>query len=122
MYAYIESGATILEAATTDTEWVLRLYYSSRNEVNTTVSFFDEHDISMDVRSICGIGEGLMERDGLSAEQYESLVRAVQRRYFSVPRETALSDLSAEVDLSHQAFSERLRRGDGLLGYSATYR
>ncbi|MUV89266.1 hypothetical protein GJ629_04600 [Halapricum sp. CBA1109] len=36
---------------------------------------------------------------------------AVRRGYFTIPREVTLSELAAELDLSSQAASERLRRG-----------
>jgi predicted DNA binding protein len=32
-----------------------------------------------------------------------------------VPRETTLANLAAEIEVSHQALSERLRRGHGTL-------
>ena len=36
---------------------------------------------------------------------------AVDMGYFSVPREAATEDLAERLDVSHQAVSERLRRG-----------
>ena len=47
----------------------------------------------------------------LSPKQREALVVARDRGYFEVPRRATLSDLAAELGVSQQAISERLRRG-----------
>lgn len=47
---------------------------------------------------------------GLTSEQYEALTEAIQYGYFEIPRDISLVELAAELDISHQALSERLRR------------
>lgn len=47
---------------------------------------------------------------GLTPEQYETLVAAVEHGYFEIPREVSMQDLAEELGVSHQALSERLRR------------
>jgi len=37
--------------------------------------------------------------------------KALELGYFETPRQITLKDLAAEMDISHQALSERLRRG-----------
>lgn len=39
------------------------------------------------------------------------LVAAAKNGHFTIPRETTITDLADEFDVSHQAFSELLRRG-----------
>lgn len=51
------------------------------------------------------------QRYGLSEKQWETLDRARKAGYFGVPRETDLATLAAELGISKQAASERLRRG-----------
>lgn len=54
---------------------------------------------------------------GLTPAQREAITLAYSRGYFSVPRETTLSELAAELGISHQAVSGRLRRGiESLVG------
>jgi hypothetical protein len=54
---------------------------------------------------------------GVTPAQHEALVLAYGRGYFSVPRETTLSELAEELGISHQAASGRLRRGvESLVG------
>lgn len=43
--------------------------------------------------------------------QYTALTQACQHGYFKIPRELDLDDLAAMMNISHQALSERLRRG-----------
>jgi predicted DNA binding protein len=54
-----------------------------------------------------------VSRDGdlLSEKQFQALSLAFDRGYFAVPRRITLENLADEVGVSHQALSERLRRG-----------
>lgn len=48
---------------------------------------------------------------GLTPEQRKTLFRAVDKGYFSVPRETKLEDIADLLRITWQAASERVRRG-----------
>jgi len=48
---------------------------------------------------------------GLTPKQRVVLLAAIEAGYFAVPRETTLAGLAAQFDVSDQAISERLRRG-----------
>ena len=48
---------------------------------------------------------------GRTDPQREVLSLALERGYFTVPRDASLSDLATELGISSQAASERLRRG-----------
>jgi predicted DNA binding protein len=50
-------------------------------------------------------------RYGLTDQQYDALTAACEAGYFAVPRETDLDELSDDLGISHQALSERIRRG-----------
>ncbi|MFC7142999.1 helix-turn-helix domain-containing protein [Halosimplex aquaticum] len=47
----------------------------------------------------------------LTDEQFTTVKAALDRGYYKVPREATLEELANELDVSHQALSERLRRG-----------
>lgn len=47
---------------------------------------------------------------GLTDQQRETLMRAVQGGYYSIPRRRSTADLAEEFDISDQAVTERLRR------------
>ncbi|MFB6129908.1 MAG: helix-turn-helix domain-containing protein [Salinigranum sp.] len=48
---------------------------------------------------------------GVTARQREALLVALEEGYFEVPRRTSLNDLSTRFDVSDQAMSTLLRRG-----------
>ena len=47
---------------------------------------------------------------GVTQPQRETLMRAVQRGYYSIPRQMSTQDLAEDLDISDQAVTERLRR------------
>ncbi|SFR99010.1 HTH DNA binding domain [Halomicrobium zhouii] len=49
---------------------------------------------------------------GLTESQYEALSKALELGYFEVPRETSVSEIAAALDVSGQAVSTLLRRGE----------
>ncbi|EFW93068.1 DNA binding domain-containing protein [Haladaptatus paucihalophilus DX253] len=44
-------------------------------------------------------------------QQHETLRSAMDRGYYEIPRRMTTTDLAEELGVSHQAVSERLRRG-----------
>ncbi|PSP50724.1 hypothetical protein BRC67_09015 [Halobacteriales archaeon QH_3_68_24] len=47
----------------------------------------------------------------LTDTQFATLETALESGYYRVPREQTIEELATELDVSHQALSERLRRG-----------
>lgn len=54
-------------------------------------------------------------RERLTSHQREALRLAHEGGYFRIPRGTTLGDIAAELGISNQAASERVRRGCGRL-------
>lgn len=109
------SRATILDAYGSDGTWSLRVLFPSRDAIDDTHGFCERHGLTFQIdvlREMEGTPKG---RYGLTEEQYEALVAAVEADYFEVPRRTNLEELAADMDISHQALSERIRRGCGAL-------
>jgi predicted DNA binding protein len=50
-------------------------------------------------------------RYGLTDRQYDTLLRALEQGYFSIPREVSAEELATQFDISDQAVTERIRRG-----------
>ncbi|PCR90935.1 helix-turn-helix domain-containing protein [Natrinema ejinorense] len=55
------------------------------------------------------------DRYGVTDRQQEALLIALEEGYFDVPRETTLSAVAGQLDISDQALSARLRRGQANL-------
>ncbi|ELZ27989.1 Bacterio-opsin activator HTH domain protein [Halogeometricum pallidum JCM 14848] len=103
-------GATILDLTANALQWTVRLLFPSRRALGRTVSLCEEHDVPVELRSIKRVGDGASGRYGLTNIQYDSLRTACERGYYKVPRVAKLDDLAEEAGVSHQAYSERLRR------------
>ena len=105
------SSATVVDARGSTDRWALRVLYPDREQFSRTHEFCADHGLSFDVRSIRELDGEPAGRYGLTDEQYRALVAAARAGYFDVPRAAELESLAAQFDISHQALSERIRRG-----------
>jgi len=62
-----------------------------------------------------GQDEELETTAALTEPQQEAIAEAYRQGYYDVPREISLEELANELDISHQALSERLRRANRVL-------
>lgn len=109
--ALSESEATVLEGHGSD-PWTFRLLFPTRSNVTTFREACSKEGIPFDVVRVSELQDGVTDPSfGLTKEQHEALRLAVEHGYYSIPRNVAISDLAAEVGISQQAMSERLRRG-----------
>ena len=104
---------TILSASATDGEWSLRIRYSTREALAETVATLERFDVEAHLSQI-GCRSGSMAAD-LTEKQREVVAAAFERGYFEIPRQVSLEDLAEELDVTHQALSERLRRAEQAL-------
>lgn len=104
---------TILEAQG-DGEWFFRLRFVDHEYVADFYDFCTEYDLAIDVRRVYSPSEEAGERPvlDLTDEQREALELALRRGYFETPRETTMAELATDLDISQQAFSDRMRRGE----------
>jgi hypothetical protein len=102
-----ESGVVRAAAARSGT-WRFHLWYPDRTSVGETVATLDGFGIDTDLRQI-RMADGQTDRR-LTRKQRETVEAAYRRGYFDVPRQVSLKTLADELDVSHQALSERLRR------------
>lgn len=80
-----------------------------------TLSAFRERcerdDVAIHVQRIYhGTGPDEDPRFGLTTPQREALALAVERGYYDIPRRCSTAELAAEIGISSQAMTERLRR------------
>jgi predicted DNA binding protein len=79
--------------------------------LSQTSTYCEQYDLSFETESIRTFDPDQTTQYGLTPPQYEALTLACERGYFAVPREIDLEGLAEEIGVSHQALSERLRRG-----------
>jgi len=108
----VEDDGTLLEATAHDGRWEFKLLFADHRAASRTYDRCQDREIDLTVRQVKN-NPGLLADGGnsLSNEQHEALVTAFQTDYYRVPRGVTQVELANNLDLSHQALSERLRRG-----------
>ena len=111
VHVLVDAQGTIMDAVGKDEEWWLRVLFPDRDSLSATYDFCETNDVPFDVDQIYQL-EAAPRRSqyGLTEEQYEAVVTAFERGYYEVPRSVSGEELAAELGISHQALSERLRR------------
>lgn len=109
------TSATVLDAAGNSEQWMLRIMYPQRSELSETNELCEQHRLSFSVERIRELSEEVGGQYGLTKEQFDALTVACEAGYFDVPRAVDLDELATELGISHQALSERLRRGHEVL-------
>ncbi|ELZ02526.1 helix-turn-helix domain-containing protein [Natrialba asiatica] len=105
-----EHDIGILDIVVTETT-VVRARVPSRKALRAYREGCLERDVGFLVRRIYQEHRTETAQYDLTAHQREALLTALERGYFEVPRTVTLSELAAELDISDQALSARLRRG-----------
>ena len=110
LHLLTEERATVLAARVENDEWRFRVLCPEREAVSRTYESATEQGVSIEIRKLHRLEENRHGRVGLTDAQYETMVAALDCGYYEIPRETDMEALSDELDISHQALSERLRR------------
>lgn len=107
----IEDG-TMLDARGENGRWELRMLFPSHDAVSATYDVCQEHGVDLTIQRVKGVVDSI-DRSGneLTDKQFEALAAGIQSDYYHVPRGRSLEQIAEELDISHQALSERLRRG-----------
>ncbi|WP_227356111.1 bacterio-opsin activator domain-containing protein [Haladaptatus salinisoli] len=110
-YMLLEQEATVQRATAHDNQWYLRVLFPKRNKISATGKYAREHGYSLDVSRIYDVDSTQRVRFDLTDDQQEALMLAVKQGYYDVPRKADQAELADELGVTHQALSERLRRG-----------
>lgn len=109
--ALAESDIVVLSGIGTKEGW----HFEVRGEDRETISEFRElcqkQDIPIEITAVHALLPIQGDSYELTETQREALVLAYERGYFDSPRETSLEELAAELDITQQSLSSRLRRG-----------
>lgn len=105
----------VRDASATSSGWSLRVVFPDRGSLSEAHTLCEELGVSVEVTMARGTSNDPANRFGLTTEQMTVLRTASDHGYFQVPREVDLRDLANAFGVSHQALSERLRRGHDAL-------
>ncbi|WP_049902722.1 helix-turn-helix domain-containing protein [Halococcus agarilyticus] len=115
VHAIVEEGATVLDAHSGRGRWQLRILFPDRASLSRTYESCEGHDIDIDIETIYEMDNERHGRYGLTDDQSVTLTTAFEHGFYEVPRGVSVADLADELDISHQALSERFRRAHGTL-------
>ncbi|WP_254544350.1 helix-turn-helix domain-containing protein [Halomarina pelagica] len=111
----IDQHAVILEAEAQSRRWRFKLRFAEEGQVATFQRHFTEQGHAFEVNRLYRPTEPRRREYGLTAEQYETLVTALDRGYFEIPRTVSTDDLAEILGISSNAVSQRLRRASANL-------
>lgn len=111
VYAYLETGATIVEATGRADNWELRMRFDDEQLVAEFRDYCRQNDIAFELNRLYHPSEPMAGGQyGLSPKQRTALVTALEHGYFDVPRAVSMDELADELGIAQQSLSKRLRR------------
>lgn len=114
---WVAAGGALLECQGADGRWNAEMRFPDRASFGRYHDFLVDEGVSVELHRLADVGDR-SRRTGdptLTDRQREALALAYERGFFEVPRETELAEIAARLEISDQAVSERLRRGQARL-------
>ena len=112
IYAYVDIGATILQAIGRDEAWELRMRFDDHEKLSQFKEYCDENDISFELTRLNETEQPMASAQyDLTPKQRDTLVTALEEGYYDVPQAVTMSDLADVLDISQQALSKRFHTG-----------
>lgn len=112
---FLANESTIMSAQTSGEAWKFQVMCPEHETVATIYNSCTDKGLSLTVDMIYECAGSAQLTYGLTDIQRTSLTTARELGYYDIPRDISLSELADELGVSHQALSERLRRGHGTL-------
>lgn len=106
-----QSEGVVLEGTGQGEDWSFRLRFPDRARLSRFYRRCIDEDIPFDLKEVhepTGQDRGEF---GLTDEQHEALVTALETGYYDVPRRITLVELADRLGISDTAASQRIRRG-----------
>lgn len=109
-HVLVEKNGAVVSAHGESDEWTFRILFPERDGVSATFESCGEYDVSIDrIQTLDEVASSGRRR--LTETQSETLETALESGYYGVPRGVTIDELATELGVSHQALSERFRRG-----------
>lgn len=107
-----DMNGSIMEAHG-DSTWSFTVRYRNHADLTRFHQFYQAHEFPVHIKRVYAPEDTSKSEYGfgLTPDQRETLMMAVENGYFAVPRETKLDEIAEEVGITRQAASERVRRG-----------
>ncbi len=109
--ALSKASVVVLSGIGTKIEWRFEVRGEDQESIAEFREYCQKNDIPIQITALHAMlpiqGEGYE----LTETQREALVLAYERGYFDTPRKASLEDIAAEIGITQQSLSSRLRRG-----------
>ena len=105
------TASGMLVRADLEDEWVIQARFPDRSALLTFREDLVAEGFDVEVQRMREDEDEASTQFGVTDPQREVLLLALERGYYTVPRNASLSDLAGDLGISSQAASERLRRG-----------
>ncbi|WP_336023311.1 helix-turn-helix domain-containing protein [Halobellus salinisoli] len=105
------TGGSVLDIRGTSDWWIFQILFPDRATASETFQAWCDDGINPSLSRVSNHSCLSDNLRGLSSTQHSTITKAFQRGYYNVPRGTTLEELATDLEVSHQALSERLRRG-----------
>lgn len=109
--ALTESAVVLLSGVGTADGWTFEVRGESTEAVSTFREACRTHGVPIEIKAVHSMFPIDSDRYDLTDAQYEALVLAYERGYYDTPRAVSLDDIAAELGITQQSLSSRLRRG-----------
>lgn len=109
---WTDGKAVVVSAERTSGRWTIDAYLPDRSVLKQFAAGAESSGVQFDLHEVFESDQlQNTQQFGLSDLQAETLLTALDQGYYAVPRKINLQELAEPFDVSHQAVSERLRRG-----------
>ena len=108
----VETGITLLSATATEAGWTFKFRAADSATITSLQRYCADQAIDFRLKRLYTLSEtGSAAERGLTEPQREALLLAYERGYFDEPRQVTLESLAADLGITRQSLSGRLRRG-----------
>lgn len=109
--ALTESNIAVLSGIGTKDGWHFEVRGETREAISEFRATCQTHDIPIEITAVHALLPVQGDSYELTDTQREALMLAYEEGYFDSPREASLEDIAAELGITQQSLSSRLRRG-----------
>lgn len=109
---WTDGEAVFVSSTRTIDGWNVQAFVNDRSVLQEFAKGCEANGVSYDLLRVSEVDRiEDARRFGLTDLQSETLLTAYEEGFYTVPRTVTLEELAEPLDVSHQALSERLRRG-----------
>ncbi|QSX00989.1 bacterio-opsin activator domain-containing protein [Haloterrigena alkaliphila] len=110
IYAYVELGATLMQAVGKAEDWELRMRFDSQDALSEFQEYCNDNDISFELNRTQEQEQPMASAQyDLTPTQRETLVTALEAGYYEVPRAVTMRELAEQLGVAQQTLSNRFR-------------